>query len=85
MHMSKFTYNLILITEFSYSIILMTGFHISHRSSEQRSCIEGTHRYNTELSRTDYLCFLIVYYSYSYDINVYLYRLVIMNERDATQ
>ena len=85
MHMSKFTYNLILIIEFSYSIILMTGFHISHRSSEQRSYTEGTHRYNTELSRIDYLCFLIVYYSYSYDINVCLYRLVTMNERDVTQ
>ena len=56
MHISKFTYNLILITEFSYSIILITSFHISRRSSKQ--------------SKTDYLCFLIVHYSYSYHINV---------------
>ena len=41
--------------------------------------------YNTEQSRTDYLYFLIVHYSYSYHINVYLYRLVTMNERDAAQ
>ena len=83
MHMSEFRYNLILTTEFSYSIILITGF--SHRSSKQRSCTEGTRRYNTEQSRTDYLCFLIVRYSYSYHINVFLYRSVTMNERDASQ
>ena len=41
--------------------------------------------YITEQSITDYLCFLIVHYSYSYHINVCLYRLVIMNERDTTQ
>ena len=84
MHMSEFKYNLILIIEFSYSIILITGFHISHRSLEHRSCTEGTRRYNTEHSRIDYLCFLIVHYSYSYHINVCLYRPVTMNERDAT-
>ena len=39
--------------------------------------------YNIEQSRTDYLCFLIVHYSYSYHINVFMYRLVIMNERDV--
>ena len=85
MHMLEFTYNLILIIEFSYSIILITGFHISRKSLEQRSCTEGTRRYITNQSRTDYLCFLVVHYSYSYHINVCLYRPIAMNERDTAQ
>ena len=85
MHMLEFTYNLIIITEFSYSIILITGFHISRRSSEQKSCTESTHRYIIEHSITDYLFFLIVHYSYSYHINVCLYRSIRMNERDIAR
>ena len=34
---------------------------------------------------TDFLCFLIVHYSDSYHINVYLYRPKIMNEKDTEQ
>ena len=83
--MLEFMYNLILITEFSYNIILITGFHISRRSLEQRCCIEGTRRYITEQRRIDYLCFLIVHYSYFYHINVCLYRPETMNDRDAAQ
>ena len=79
------TYNVIPIIDFSYSIILITGFLIFCRSLEQRSYTEGTHKHNTELSRTDYLCFLIVHYSCSYLINVCLYRPITMNERDAAQ
>ena len=85
MHMSKFTYKKNSITELSYDIILIMGFHISHRSSEQRSCTEGTRKYNTEQSRTYYLCLLIVHYSYSYHINVCLYRPVTMNDRNVAQ
>ena len=32
--------------------------------------MEGTRRYIIEQGKTDYLCFLIVHYSYSYHINV---------------
>ena len=41
--------------------------------------------YNIAQSRIDLLCFLIVHYSYSYHINVCLYRSEIMNERDISQ
>ena len=41
--------------------------------------------YNTEHNIIDFLCFLIVHYSYSYHISVCLYRPKIMNEMDVAQ
>ena len=41
MHMSEFTYNLILITEFSYSIILITEFFISPVGVQNRNLVHG--------------------------------------------
>ena len=66
------------ISEFTYNIILISPVRVQNIDLVQKVPV------GTLQNKVDSLCFLIVHYSDYYHINVCLYRLVTMNQRDAS-